>query len=64
MRFVRRCRERGSEADTRTRELVLSMDPVERFEVTELLREELARGWIPKRPDIEAALAVVRSGRA
>lgn len=36
------------------------MDPAERAAVISLLGEELARGWIPKPPDIEAALRVVR----
>jgi hypothetical protein len=37
-----------------------TLDPAERRALVDLLRDELARGWIPKRADLEAALAVVR----
>jgi len=41
-------------------ELLESVDPLERTAVLHLLRDELARGWVPRRADIEAALHVVR----
>ncbi|GAA4727934.1 hypothetical protein GCM10023350_08750 [Nocardioides endophyticus] len=44
---------------------VLGMAPSERAQVIDLLKDELARGWIPKQADLEAALATVRGeGRA
>jgi hypothetical protein len=34
----------------------LRLDAAEREAVTEVFRDELARGWIPRRADIEDAL--------
>jgi hypothetical protein len=39
---------------------VLRMAPLERMQVIDLLKDELARGWIPKQADLESALAAVR----
>ena len=39
---------------------VLGMAPSERAQVIDLLKDELARGWIPKQADLESALATVR----
>lgn len=36
----------------------------ERLLLASMLREELERGWIPKRADLEAVLAMIRSGGA
>lgn len=44
-------------------ELFDALDLDERAAVVALWAEELARGWIPKRSDLEAALHVVRSRR-
>ena len=44
-------------------DLVNALEPAERSAVVALWADELARGWIPKRADLEAALHVVRSRR-
>lgn len=41
----------------------LVMTPDEQAAVVELFSDELARGWIPTRPDLEAALHLVRRER-
>jgi HEAT repeat protein len=41
-------------------DLINALEPDERAAVFAIWAEELARGWIPKRPDLEAALHVVR----
>jgi hypothetical protein len=42
-------------------DLIDALKPDERAALVALWAEELARGWIPKRSDLEAALHVVRS---
>ncbi|SDD29515.1 hypothetical protein [Nocardioides lianchengensis] len=49
-------------AEQSLRAVILELDPVERSALIDLLREELARGWVPKRADLEAALESIRSG--
>ncbi|MET0447195.1 MAG: hypothetical protein ABW004_02265 [Aeromicrobium sp.] len=44
-----------------TRGFVLGLPPADRLALVDLLRDELARGWIPTRADLEAALLVVRA---
>jgi len=46
------------------RDLVDALEPGERAAVSALWADELARGWIPKRSDLEAALDVVRRHRS
>jgi hypothetical protein len=41
-------------------DLVNALEPAERAAVVALWADELARGWIPKRSDLEAALHLVR----
>ena len=43
-----------------TQSLVASLSPSEWAGVLDLLGDEIARGWVPKRTDIEAALGVLR----
>lgn len=47
--------------DRAVQEIIDSLDPGERAAVFTLWADELGRGWIPKRTDLEAALHVVRS---
>jgi hypothetical protein len=55
-------RTRGRTSRPRSvQQLVLALDARERDAVLDLLRDELASGWIPKVADLEAALEVVRS---
>ena len=42
------------------RNLIDALEPEERAAVFALWADELARGWIPKRSDLEAAVDVVR----
>lgn len=49
--------------DRAVQEIIDSLDPGERAAVFALWADELGRGWIPKRTDLEAALHVVRSRR-
>lgn len=41
-------------------DLIDALEPDERAAVVAMWAEELARGWIPKRSDLEAALHIVR----
>lgn len=43
--------------------LLAALDPEEHAAVLALLSDELARGWVPRRADVEAALDAVRRGR-
>ncbi|WP_193612766.1 hypothetical protein [Nocardioides lijunqiniae] len=51
---------RGSLAAYETQRLVRSLSPSEWAAVLDLLGDEIARGWVPKRPDIEAAMGVLQ----
>lgn len=42
----------------------VEMSPEERREVATVLHDELVRGWIPRRADVEAVLGVIRSSRS
>lgn len=39
---------------------MLGLPAADRLALVDLLRDELARGWIPTRADLEAALIAVR----
>lgn len=44
-------------------EMIDALDPSERAAVVALWADELVRGWIPKRSDLEAALNIIRRER-
>ncbi|WP_122818824.1 hypothetical protein [Nocardioides pantholopis] len=44
-------------------DLRVPMTSEERAELTELFADELARGWIPTRHDLEDALGTIRARR-
>ncbi len=48
--------------DRTVMELIEALDADERGAVIALWASELARGWIPKRSDLEAALDLIRGG--
>jgi hypothetical protein len=51
---------RARSAAYETQGLVGALTPGEWAAVLDLLGEEIARGWVPKRTDIEAALGVLQ----
>lgn len=52
-----------AEGERTVHDLIEALGPDERSALVALWADELARGWIPKRSDLEAALHVVRSQR-
>ena len=52
-----------SHDDRAAREIVRSLTPVERDTLVELWSEELRRGWIPRRADLEAGVQLIRATR-
>lgn len=53
----------ASGGDQTVEDMFEALAPDERAAVAALWADELARGWIPKRSDLEAALHVVRAQR-
>jgi hypothetical protein len=59
-RRIQRPEDTGLEPDL---DLIGGLTQADRAALVDLLREELARGWIPRRADICAALHAVHGGR-
>ena len=52
-----------SHDDRAAREIVRSLTPAERSALVELWSEELSRGWIPRRADLQGGVHVIRAAR-
>lgn len=50
--------------DRTVHDMIDALEPDERATLVAMWNEELARGWIPKRSDLEAALHVVGAQRS